>query len=130
MPSRRLSVPLALQGILLGVCGNTGSGKSSLVSAILGEVSDCDSRVSARRQGPRDRACAVSCAPPPSEGSGPIWLSQTENRAACPGAEVCDKCASLSPSDPECCLLGPLEVQPHLSPALCALCFGSSQLSG
>lgn len=38
--SQRLSVPLALQGTTLGVCGNTGSGKSSLVSAILGEVSD------------------------------------------------------------------------------------------
>lgn len=29
----------AFQGTLLGVCGSTGSGKSSLLSAVLGEVS-------------------------------------------------------------------------------------------
>lgn len=37
-PCRRLSV-WAFQGTLLGVCGSTGSGKSSLLSAVLGEVS-------------------------------------------------------------------------------------------
>lgn len=38
-PNARRS-SLALQGTVLGVCGSTGSGKSSLLSAILGEVSD------------------------------------------------------------------------------------------
>lgn len=79
---------------------------------------------------PRRRLRSQLCRPP----LPPRALSRSgfhkPKQAACTGEEVCDKRASLSPSDQECCLLGHLEVQPHLFPVLSALGFGSSQLSG